>query len=247
MDIHLFVPQDCYDRWCLLEDEVRKAGLIDDEKVHIYKQGETMHDAYDAARKFGEENGLPYDFFFNNQLRIEGSKTIHIEVMEYLGKSPDVYIQALGSGTGLFALQKACRDLGLPLPQLVGVQPEGCSPMALAARGKPLQERADTYVMGIGLPKLGPCFRYLDPLGTQFLSVYEGGKAAERTRIQEAIGVLQEAGIPNPGLEASLTVAGIRKIAPEVREKAEKACKTLDVVLGITGVLREGDRLSLMN
>jgi threonine synthase len=247
MDIHLFVPEDCYDRWSLLEDEIRKGGLIDDERVHIYKQGETMHDAYDAARKFGEENGLPYDFFFNNQLRIEGSKTIHIEVMEYLGGSPDVYIQALGSGTGLFAMQKACKDLSLPLPELVGVQPEGCSPMALAARGKPLQERADTYVMGIGLPKLGPCFRYLQPLGTQFLSVYQGGKAAEKARIEEAIGVLQEAGIPHPGLEASLTVAGVRKIAPEIRDQSNKQGRTLHVVLGITGVLREGDRQSLMN
>jgi len=247
MDIHLFVPEDCYDRWSLLENEIREAGLIDDNKIHIYKQGDTMHDAYEIARQFGKQNGLPYDYFFNNQLRIEGSKTIHIEVMEHLGRSPDVYVQALGSGTGLFAMHKACKDLGLPMPQLVGVQPNGCAPMALASQGKPLQEKADTYIMGIGLPKLGPCFKYLKALGTEFLSVHEGGKGAEKAGIEEAIGVLQDAGIPNPGLEASLSVAGVRKISPEIRNRAEKEGRTLDVVLGITGPLREGDRQSLRN
>ena len=245
MDIHLFVPEDCYDRWLPLEKEIREGGLIDSKKINIYIQGQNMHDAYEIARKFGDENGLPHDFFFNNQLRIEGSKTIHIEVMEHLGRSPDVYVQALGSGTGLFAMHKACDDLGLPMPQLVGVQPEGCAPMARAAQGKPLQEKADTYVMGIGLPQLGPCFKYLKALGTQFLSVHEGGRGTEKAGIEQAIGVLQDAGIPNPGLEAALTVSGVRKISPEIRDKAEKEARTQDVVLGITGVLREGDRQSL--
>lgn len=240
MNIHLFVPDDCMERWDLLHAEMAAKNLVDSRYVTVHNQGSTMHDAFDAAVDFAHREGLPHDYFFNNQLRIEGSKTIHIEVMEALGGAPDYYVQALGSGTGLFAMWKASRDLGESVPQLVGVQPAGCAPMVRTANGDAVQDYADTYVMGIGLPKLGPAFPYLSQLGARFIGVHEGGRTAETSRIRSDIELLKEAGISDPGLEASLTVSGLERIADEV--KAASLNKPLSVVLGITGKMREGDR-----
>jgi threonine dehydratase len=240
MNIHLFVPDDCLNRWAMLYQEMSGDGLVDYNYVNLHNKGSNMHDAFDAAVEFAHKEGMPHDYFFNNQLRIEGSKTIHIEVMEALGQSPDVYIQALGSGTGLFAMWKASHDLGQKVPQLVGVQPEGCSPMVRVANGLEVQEYADTNVMGIGLPKLGPAYPHLSKLGAKFIGVHEGGKTAEYEKMRADIELLKQEGIDDPGLEASLTVSGLEMIANEIKNEQNDIPKK--VVLGITGKMREGDR-----
>jgi len=140
INTHLFVPEDCYNRWQQLYQEMLDHRLVDKKYVSVHRDGKNMHDAFDRAVEFAHANGIPHDYFFNNQLRIEGSKTMHIELFEQLGNTPDFYIQALGSGTGLFAMWKASYDLGLQPPQLVGVQPDGCSPMVRADHNKDLQE-----------------------------------------------------------------------------------------------------------
>lgn len=242
MNIHLFVPEDCISRWDILYQEIQEAGLVDENYIHIHRKGSNMHDAFDAAIEYAHDQNIPHDYFFNNQLRIEGSKTIAIEVMEALGKSPDYYVQALGSGTGLFATWKASYDLDQNSPNLIGVQPAGCAPMVRASNGQEAQANADTYVMGIGLPKLGPAFPYLSKLGAEFIGVHEGGKTAEIEKIKSDISLLKEAGIQDPGLEASLTVSGLEKIADRIRVKSSNQDESLSVVLGITGKMREGDR-----
>lgn len=247
MNVNLFVPDDCIERWDLLYNEIKEKGLVDESKIQIYNKGKNMHQAFDASIEFAHQNNLPHDYFFNNQLRIEGSKTIHLEVMEQLGKEPDFYFQALGSGTGLFAMYKAVSDLGLKVPQLVGVQPSGCSPMVLANKGKETQNLADTYVMGIGLPNLGPAFPYLRDLGAKFIGVHEGGKKSEKEAIIRDIDLLKANGIEDPGLEASLTVTGLREIKDEIIQKANQEKRMIDIVLGITGKMREGDRKEIYN
>jgi threonine dehydratase len=245
MKIHLFIPDDCLERWDILYQEMSAKGLVNQNYVNIHNEGRTMHDAFEAAVDFAHKEKMPHDYFFNNQLRIEGSKTIHIEVMEALEGSPDYYVQALGSGTGLFAMWKAAHDLGQPIPKLVGVQPSGCAPMVRAANGQDEQAYADTHVMGIGLPKIGPAFPYLSQLGAQFVGVHEGGKNAETEKIKSDIEILKEAGIQDPGLEASLTVSGLEKIADEIKSRSLNNKRSLSLVLGITGKMRDGDRREL--
>lgn len=243
INIDLFIPEDCYSRWELLENEISEQGLINQDFITIHKKGKNMHDAFENSVAFAHKKKIPHDYFFNNQLRIEGSKTMHIELFEALGKSPDYYVQALGSGTGLFAMWKASYDLGLPCPQLIGVQPDGCSPMVRASRKMEEQTFANTYVMGIGLPKLGPAFPYLKDLSTEFISVHEGGIVNEKETIKTDLNLLKEAGIIDPGLEASLTVSGLKQISNKIIKKSMNEKRTLDVILGITGKMRKQDEL----
>lgn len=71
--------------------------------------------------------------------RVEGKKTMGIELAEDLGwLLPDVIVYPMGGGTGLIGMWKAFEELetmgliGAARPRMVGVQVEGCAPLARA-------------------------------------------------------------------------------------------------------------------
>ena len=95
--------------------------------------------------------------------RIEGKKTMGLELAEQLGWSlPDVILYPTGGGTGLIGMWKAFAELRAigwldgPLPRMVAVQAEGCAPIVRAfAAGEehaPRWEGAHTVAAGIRVP-----------------------------------------------------------------------------------------------
>jgi threonine synthase len=71
--------------------------------------------------------------------RLEGKKTIGLEIAEQLGwRAPDVIIFPTGGGVGLIGIAKGLRELrqlgwiGEALPRLVAVQAAGCAPVVRA-------------------------------------------------------------------------------------------------------------------
>ena len=72
--------------------------------------------------------------------RLEGKKTMGLEIVEQLGwQAPDVIVYPTGGGVGLIGIYKALlelRELGWladgPLPRLVAVQSTGCAPVVRA-------------------------------------------------------------------------------------------------------------------
>ena len=71
--------------------------------------------------------------------RIEGKKTMGLEIAEQLGwQLPDVIVYPAGGGVGIIGICKALRELAElgwvagDLPRLVAVQPEGCAPIVTA-------------------------------------------------------------------------------------------------------------------
>ena len=96
--------------------------------------------------------------------RIEGKKTMGLELVEQLGwRVPDVIFYPTGGGTGLIGMWKAFAELeaigliGPERPRMVAVQAEGCAPMVKAWReGGEHAERwqdAHTVAAGIRVPK----------------------------------------------------------------------------------------------
>jgi len=96
--------------------------------------------------------------------RIEGKKTMGIELVEQLGWTmPDVIIYPTGGGVGLIGIHKALlelRELGWisgDLPRLVAVQAEGCAPIVRAydegAADSRMWDDAWTVAFGINVPK----------------------------------------------------------------------------------------------
>ena len=96
--------------------------------------------------------------------RIEGKKTMGIELAEQLGwEMPDVIFYPTGGGTGIIGMWKAFAELeavgwiGRERPRMVVVQAEGCAPMVKAweegAEHAPRWENAHTFAAGIRVPQ----------------------------------------------------------------------------------------------
>ena len=96
--------------------------------------------------------------------RIEGKKTMGLELVEQLGWDvPDVILYPTGGGTGLIGMWKAFAEmeavglLGSKRPRMVAVQATGCAPMVRAyeegAEHARRWEDAETIAMGIRVPQ----------------------------------------------------------------------------------------------
>ncbi|MEV0273387.1 threonine synthase [Hamadaea sp. NPDC050747] len=96
--------------------------------------------------------------------RIEGKKTMGLEIAEQLGwRTPDVILYPTGGGVGLIGIHKALlelRTLGWlsgELPRLVAVQSTGCAPVVKAydagLRQVEAWPDASTVAFGINVPK----------------------------------------------------------------------------------------------
>jgi threonine synthase len=115
--------------------------------------------------------------------RLEGKKTIGIEIAEQLGwRVPDMIICPTGGGVGLIGIAKGLRELrelgwiGPDLPRLVAVQAAGCAPVVRAferqARETEAWPDARTEAFGLTVP---------DPLGG--FAVLEAVRATAGTAV----------------------------------------------------------------
>ena len=118
----------------------------------------------DAAAYVRSQSGYFDASTLKEPYRIEGKKTMGLEIAEQLGWSlPDVIVYPTGGGVGIIGIWKALtelRDLGWidgPLPRLVAVQSTGCAPIVRAwEKGLPESEPwpdAQTVAFGITVPK----------------------------------------------------------------------------------------------
>ena len=134
----------------------------------------------DAGRLVGAAIRTADDDWFDvstlkEPYRIEGKKTMGLEIAEQLGwRMPDVIVYPTGGGVGLIGITKAlteARELGWvdgPMPRLVAVQAKGCAPIvdafkAGAAESQPAADAA-TVAFGINVPKALGDFIVLDAL-----------------------------------------------------------------------------------
>src|ERR1700733_10320310 len=96
--------------------------------------------------------------------RIEGKKTMGIELAEQLGwEVPDVIFYPTGGGTGIIGMWKAFAELeemgwlGKQRPRMVVVQASGCAPMVKAwedgVEHAPRWQDAHTFAAGIRVPQ----------------------------------------------------------------------------------------------
>lgn len=108
--------------------------------------------------------------------RLEGKKTMGLEVAEQLGwRLPDVILYPTGGGTGLIGMWKAFREMielgWIPpskLPRLYSVQAEGCAPIVRAfdkgERFAELFPNAHTAASGLRVPAAVGDFMMLDAI-----------------------------------------------------------------------------------
>ncbi|MGD7046329.1 threonine synthase [Jeotgalibacillus proteolyticus] len=136
-------------------------GLISDAGK-IVKEAVEKFNLYDAST-------------LKEPYRIEGKKTMGLEIAEQLGwKMPDVILYPTGGGVGLIGIHKALKELRKlgwvsgRLPRLVAVQSSGCAPIVKAWKEKKSEsqfwEESDTIAFGINVPKAIGDFLVLDAI-----------------------------------------------------------------------------------
>jgi threonine synthase len=154
--------------------------------------------------------------------RVEGKKTMGIEVAEQLGwELPDVIVYPTGGGTGIIGMWKAFDEMeslgwiGSERPRMVSIQAEGCAPIPKAFdEGKEESEPwegAHTIAPGIRVPHALGDFLILN-------AVRESGGAALAVSdddIMEAVNLMAR----KEGLfacpEGAATLAGLSRMIEE--------------------------------
>ncbi|SNZ17739.1 threonine synthase [Natronoarchaeum philippinense] len=160
-----------------------------------------------------------------NPFRLEGQKTIGLEILEQCqdrtGEFPDRIILPVGNAGNTSALYKAFRELvqagaldESEVPKLTGVQAEGAAPMVEAIeedndevrRWDEVETRATAIRIGnpVNAPKAIPGIRETD--GTAVAVSDEQITDAQRSLAEEGVGV-------EPASAAS--IAGLRKLREE--------------------------------
>ncbi|MFQ5854183.1 MAG: threonine synthase [Anaerolineae bacterium] len=155
IEVHVAMPQDAP---AINQLECRLFGarltLVDgliSDAGKLITQGIAEHDWFDVST-------------LKEPYRIEGKKTMGLEIAEFFGwQLPHVVIYPAGGGVGIIGIWKALRELrdigwvAGPLPRLVIVQAAGCAPLVRAFEQRREEsefwEGAQTMAAGLRVPK----------------------------------------------------------------------------------------------
>lgn len=184
MDCFVFMPADTP---VINQYECSLAG------AHVYLVDGLIHDCGKIVREGIEKLGWFDLSTLKEPYRLEGKKTMGLELAEQLDwQLPDVILYPTGGGTGLIGMWKAfqeLRELGWlkasRMPRMVAVQSTGCAPIARAfARGERFAElfpNAQTIASGLRVPVAVGDFMILDTIHES-----EGvAEAVEESRIRD--------------------------------------------------------------
>jgi threonine synthase len=154
----------------------------------------------DAAKAIADLDGVFDASTLKEPYRLEGKKTMGLEIVEQLGwRVPDVILYPTGGGVGLIGIHKALgelRQLGWITingrgPRLVAVQSTGCAPIVRAfqqgARRAEPWVNANTVAFGITVPS---------PLGDELIldALYSSGGTAVAVDDEEVLADLRDFG-----------------------------------------------------
>ncbi|MFC7062920.1 threonine synthase [Halobacillus seohaensis] len=145
--------------------------------AHLFLVNGLISDAGKIIAQAVQEKGLYDVSTLKEPYRIEGKKTMGLEIAEQLDwQLPDVILYPTGGGVGLIGIYKALRELielgwissDQKLPRLVAVQSEGCAPIVEAWKQglneSSFWENSETIAFGINVPKAIGDFLVLNAL-----------------------------------------------------------------------------------
>ena len=231
MEAYIFCPEDTPDI------NVREIAL---QGAKVWKVNGYIDD---CGKIVGEGKG-PMGWFDTSTLkepyRIEGKKTMGIELAEQLGwHVPDVILYPTGGGTGLIGMWKAFDELeaigliGSKRPRMVAVQAAGCAPMVRAyeagERHATRWENAKTIAYGVRVPQAVGDFLILD-------AVRESNGFAIAVD-DDAIQASQEEVARDEGLllcpECAATYAAYKAARADGRIKSDESCVLFNCATGL--------------
>jgi threonine synthase len=181
-------------------------------------------DAGKKARAFSAESGYFDVSTLREPYRIEGKKTMGVELAEQLGwRLPDAIVYPTGGGTGLIGMWKVFGELRQAgwlasserLPRMITAQADGCAPIVRAwdkgEQSATPWENPATHAAGLRVPA---------PLGDRLIlralreSSGEAASASEEAIAEATALIGRETGIdaaPEGGCALAVTAALVRQ------------------------------------
>ncbi len=152
--------------WCFCPDDTPEVNVreIAAHGGHVYRVNGLIHQCGAIVGQLKEEMGWFDVSTLKEPYRIEGKKTMGIELAYQLGWTlPDAIFYPTGGGTGLIGMWKAFDEMetlgwiGPERPKMFAVQAEGCAPIVKAYEAgeehAPEWIDAHTSAAGIRVPK----------------------------------------------------------------------------------------------
>lgn len=186
---------------------------------HAYLVDGRITDANLMSEQLQNEYGVFNAATLKEPYRLEGKKTMGLEIMEQLNwEAPDVIAFPTGGGVGLIGIHKAIMELNEMgwvdemKTRMVCVQAAGCAPITEAwekrKKTSVMWKESDTVAFGMNVPKSRGDFMVLE-------SLYSSGGYATSVEDDEILRTKQLIG-REEGLfacpEGSSAVAGIKKL-----------------------------------
>ncbi|HUP63828.1 MAG TPA: threonine synthase [Thermoanaerobaculia bacterium] len=155
--------------------------------------------------------------------RVEGKKIMGYELLEDLGKLPDVILYPTGGGTGLIGMWKAFAEMerlgwiGSERPRMFAVQSKGCAPVVRALEQDldhaPEWENPRTAAWGLRVPRaVGDRLMLAALRGSE-----GGGVAVEEESIEPAASEIRRTEGIDAGPEGGAALVALRVLVAEGR------------------------------
>lgn len=134
-------------------DKTRVFGM---DSVEIQLTGDYFDDTLASARAYCQATGAHFLSPFDDPDVIEGQASVAVEVLDALGRAPDVLVLPVGGGGLSSGMRRYFRDLEAPT-EFVFVEPEGGASLtaALAAGAPTTLPRVNTFVDGAAVARIG--------------------------------------------------------------------------------------------
>ncbi len=162
--------------------------------VELVLTGDTFDDAAVAAAEYAEQTGAVLVSPFDDARTIAGQGTVVRELLQQLGRAPDVMIVPVGGG-GLLGGVIAYLQERAPWVTVIGAEPAGAPSMlaALEAGGPVRLDGMDPFVDGAAVRQVGSIpYRIVSGASVRVVAVDEGAICTEMLRLYQNEGIVAE-------------------------------------------------------
>jgi threonine dehydratase len=191
--------------------KVARIRSLAGELVEVRFAGDSFDDANAAAAAYAAERGATVVPTFDHPATVAGQGTIALEVLDQLGRAPDVMTVPIGGGGLVSGIAVALDGLGV-LTEIVGAQPAGAPAMmrSLEAGHRVTIDIEDPFVDGAVVRTPGALtFDVVRDLVPRLVAVAEGRVCTELLDLYQIDGIVAEPA-------GALALAALDAVAAEI-------------------------------
>lgn len=188
-----------------------RVATLGGDSVSLIITGDTYDDAATAASTDAEATGATLAPAFDHPRVIEGQATVVREVLDELGRAPDVLLVPVGGGGLLAGALTALAEDGVTTTRVIALEPEGAASLtaALDAGGPVVLDHVETFADGTAVRRIGDhTYPIIADANVELARVPEGAICVEMLDLYQVEGIVAE---PSGAMATTdITQRGIR-------------------------------------